>query len=1319
MIATSLYYVNSRIGGQIMLRCDPLNDIIASIKKMKKIGVVLLLCLSSAFCAIFSSKTPPYPQGIIFPLEKDAEILYKGEIINSIEKDDANFYFTTNKKFVYCMGGVERGIIWEFEAPGLLASPPYIGSENIYVYDENQTLYCLDRKGKPIWLHREAILVWKKDVKEKITSGVTEFQNSLFFGTEAAGFFALKADDGEERWNFRAGGAIRSTPVISGDKIIFGCDDHNLYFLSLNGDLQDKIEVGEKIQSTPLIERKNLYFGADDHYFYCLDLKSRKRKWRVKTGGKIFTAPIAHKNRIFILCWNNVLYCLDKKTGTIIWWKSVPSRSYYHLEISGDKVVVTSLSSLLVAFDMETGESTGSYDAGQEIKSNPIWFDPYILINLYDKKKEEGKLLFLKKEVNAILKLSRKSPQKLDGEIVFNVSTVGFFNPEYEFYLIKRGKKTVVQEKSEMDSWGWFPENMGKYTVGVEVTDERESEEVEIPFIIEKEYPRLNLWNEHLALKKKSPFDGLIWQSVGPQVMGGRITDIAVPKDSPYVIYVAVASGGIWKTVNNGTTWNPIFDNESCLTVGDIAVSDSDPDIIWVGGGESNSSRSSYSGTGVFKSVDGGKSWQNMGLGDTHHVGQIVIHPKDPDIVYVAAIGHLYTRNEERGLFKTDDGGKSWDKILYINDDTGIIDVVMDPKAPDTLYAAAWQRSRKAWNFVESGPGSGIYKTLDGGLTWKQLTSGFPAGEFVGRIGLSIAQSKPDVIYALLDNQALRPEKKPVQKEEMDANRRLFETHIIGAEVYRSSDKGETWHKVNEGYIERFYNTYGYYFGQIRVDPKDEKKIYILGVPLMVSEDGGKTFKPIGGRGVHADHHALWIDPDNPSRLIDGNDGGLNFSYDGGKTWQKVNNMPIGQFYTVAYDMEDPYNIYGGLQDNGVYYGPHTWLPEELDPWKMILGGDGAYVQVDPLDADIVYAEFQFGNVFRIDKRKNILKSIKPEAKSGEPSLRFNWQTPILISPHNRFILYLGANKLFKSLDRGDRWYPISHDLTTNPEQGDVPYGCIVAISESPREPGLIYVGTDDGNVWVTKNSGVTWEKINQGLPPNKWVSRVEASRFDEGTVYVSLNGYRDDDFNKYIYKSPDYGKTWVSIASNLPSGPINVIREDPKNKNILYVGTDLGVYVSIDSGRSWSTLGSGLPTVYVHDLVIHPRDSDIIIGTHGRSVYVMDAEPIQGLDEKVQEKAVHLFDIMPVSLPRTPRDIPEARIYFYLRKQESVYISITDKEGKVVRDSVIQGNAGFNSFSWDLVAEGTQFQRVGPGEYKVELTVGKLKLEGKLLVKN
>ncbi|MFQ6081856.1 MAG: WD40/YVTN/BNR-like repeat-containing protein [Candidatus Aminicenantia bacterium] len=894
---------------------------------------------------------------------------------------------------------------------------------------------------------------------------------------------------------------------------------------------------------------------------------------------------------------------------------------------------------------------------------------------------------------------------------------------------------------------------------------------------------RLESFEHHFALKNNSLFKNLKWRSVGPQVQGGRIVDLAIPKGNHFIIYAATASGGLWKTENNGTTWEPIFDNESSITIGDIAVADSDLNIIWVGTGENNSSRSSYSGTGVFKSTDGGKTWQNMGLTDTHHIGRIVIHPENPDIVYVAAIGHLYTDNEERGVFKTPDGGKNWEKILYISDKVGAIDLVMDPSDSNTLYAAAWERSRKAWNFVEGGEESRIYKTTDGGKTWKQLTNGLPAGENVGRIGLAIAPSNPNVIYALIDNQAKRPEEKPEKKKEketsgitleqlekmtseeflkldpkriqlflkennvpkeysaemiidlvrkgqldpptiaqylLDANRRLFETNIIGAEVYRSDDGGETWRKMNEKYIDNFCYTYGYYFGNIRVSPDNENQIYILGVPLLTSNDGGKTFQSIGGRGVHADHHALWIDPKNPDRLIDGNDGGLNFSYDRGKTWQKINNLPIGQFYTITVDMEKPYNIYGGLQDNGVMYGPSNSIPGVTDPWKTIYGGDGAYVQIDSTDSNIVYAESQFGNISRINKKDGTKKNIKPKAKIGETPLRYNWQTPFLISHHNPFILYYGANKLFKSLDRGDHWWPISDDLTTNLQpQGDVPYSTITTISESPIRPGLLYAGTDDGNLWVTKNDGATWEKINQGLP-KRWVSRVEASRFDEGTVYVSFTGYRNDDFEKYLFKSTDYGKTWVSVANNLPSEPINVIREDPKNKNILYVGTDLGVYITIDGGQTWHSLCNNLPTIAVHDLIVHPRDNDLVIGTHGRSVYVMNIENIQKFDEKIQAKDVYLFDIKPVKLRRyryAPQ--PQAEIYYYLKESQKIRISILDDSGKVIRRLEGTNDPGFNLAIWDLRVEdkGERKQYVKPGTYTVELAAEKIKIKKKIEV--
>lgn len=885
---------------------------------------------------------------------------------------------------------------------------------------------------------------------------------------------------------------------------------------------------------------------------------------------------------------------------------------------------------------------------------------------------------------------------------------------------------------------------------------------------------RLKAWEQHEMMKKTSIFKNLKWRSVGPEFMGGRITDIEVPPGNHFIIYVAVASGNVWKTENNGTTWIPIFESESTFTIGDIAVSPSNPDIIWVGTGESNSSRSSYAGTGVFKSEDGGKTWKHMGLADTHHIGRIIIHPENPDIVYVAAIGHLYTENEERGLFKTTDGGKNWKKVLYLNPRTGVIDVAMDPSNPDILYAASWERIRKAWNFTGNGPGSGIWKSVDGGEHWVRLTNGFPVGEHVGRIGLAVAPSNPNVVYALLDNQAQRPvekkegelsieELKAMKKDEflkidpkildrflrrysvpreytaekviemvrsgeltinhivqyvMDANRALFEANVVGAEVYRSDDKGETWRKMNEKYIDNFYYSYGYYFGNIRVSPDNENKIYILGVPLLTSEDGGKTFKNIGGRGVHADHHALWIDPKNPDRLILGNDGGINISYDRGKTWQKINNLPIGQFYTVTVDMEKPYNIYGGLQDNGVVYGPSNHKPElgVPDPWKSLFGGDGAYVQVDPLDSNIVYVESQFGNIARINKKDGSVKRIRPSGKLNEPPLRYNWQTPYLISPHNPFTLYYGANRLFKSLNRGDSWICISPDLTTNPQpQGNVPYGTITTISESPLKPGLIYVGTDDGNLWVTQNDGASWTKIGQGLP-KKWVSRIVASKYDEGTVFVSLTGYREDDFEKYLYMSEDFGKTWKSIAGNLPSEPINVIREDPQCKEILYVGTEPGIYVSIDRGKTWHSLCNNLPTTPVHDLIVHPRDNELVIGTHGRSVYVLNVDIIQKfVKNRIYERDVHLFEISPTNLVSERGFLKaEVSIYFYLKSSLNVAIEVIDINGKLVKKSEIKGEEGINLHELVLTSETSPLE---PGDYKVILSAGEKKLEGILKI--
>lgn len=724
---------------------------------------------------------------------------------------------------------------------------------------------------------------------------------------------------------------------------------------------------------------------------------------------------------------------------------------------------------------------------------------------------------------------------------------------------------------------------------------------------------RLQSYEKHLEMKDASIFKRLEWREIGPYFVGGRITDIEAYENNPYKFYIAAASGGVWVTENNATTWTPIFDHESSITIGDIAISQTDENLIWVGTGEQNSSRSSYAGTGVFKSTDGGKTWENMGLTDTHHIGRVFIDPEDNNIVYVAAIGHLYTYNEERGLFKTTDGGKTWEKILYISPKTGVIDVVMNPKNRNILFAASWQRERKAWNFWEGGEESGIYKSIDRGGTWEKIGGGFPQTEYIGRIGLAVSRSNPNVVYAFLDNQEPKPGTNA--------------GNIKGAEVYRSNDGGETWEKTHQYYLQGVVFTYGYYFGNIRVAPDNEDVIYVLGLPLLKSTDGGKTFKDAshlgrgGGMGdVHMDMHALWINPKNSKHLILGNDGCLNISYDEGATWQKIDNIPLAQCYTIHYDNQKPYHVYTGLQDNGVNRGSSNFkLGSRENIWQMLLFGDGGFVQPQPVNPGVVYASIQYGNIFRLELNgKKKTKFIKPKSPDKKSSYRFNWLSPFLISPYNPHTLYMGGNKVFKSVDRGDHWQEISPDLTHRQHtDGDVPYATIVSLDESPLYPGLLYAGTDDGNVWAKKGVQADWEKVNRGLP-EKWVTRIVASKYKKERVYVTLTGYREDDFKTYVYVSDDYGKTWTSIKGNLPEEPVNVVREDPVNEDILYLGTDLTVYVSIDRGNTWYSLKNNLPTNAVYDLRIHPRDNELMIGTHGRGVFIV---PVKSIRQLASEK--------------------------------------------------------------------------------------------------
>ncbi|MEE3372183.1 MAG: hypothetical protein VX346_22805 [Planctomycetota bacterium] len=709
-------------------------------------------------------------------------------------------------------------------------------------------------------------------------------------------------------------------------------------------------------------------------------------------------------------------------------------------------------------------------------------------------------------------------------------------------------------------------------------------------------------WQQHRLLMETSPFRTLKWRSVGPRKQGGRIEAVAAHPSNPTTFYVGAGSGNLWKTVNNGTTWSPIFDAESTFAIGDIAVAPSDPNVVWVGTGEVLMARSSYAGTGVFKSVDAGQTWHNMGLPESHHIGRVLIDPQNADVVYVAVIGHLYTTNRERGLYKTTDAGQSWQKVLFIDDQTGVIDLAMDPTDSNTLYATTWQRSRQAWGHTAYGQQSGIYKTTDAGQTWQRLTAGLPVGDHVGRFAIDIAASNPNILYAICDCR------------DRDEG------------VYRSKDKGETWRQVNEDPVRA-----GYDFCLIKVSPDNENEIYVPGQRTYTSQDGGKTYRQIGGTIVHLldhdstvlhlDTHDMWVNPSNTDHLILGNDGGLFVSYDRGDTWLHLNNLPIGEFYDVTYDMATPYNIYGGTQDNAALFGPSNHVPQDgtRDPWTQVYldrwgGGDSYHTPVDPTDANTIYYTHQFGDLRRKDMQTGKSKRIRPSAVKGEPPLRFNWMTPFFISHYDPATLYVGANALFKSTNRGDDWTRISEDLTTNPgpeRSGNVPFGTITSVSESHLSRGLLYVGTDDGNVHVTRDGGDTWNRIKNQLP-DRWVSRVVASRHHEATVYVALTGYRQDDFSTYLYKSSDYGVSWSSIIANLPAESVNVIQEDPLIAGLLYVGTDLGVYVSINGGTAWQSLCNHLPTTPVHDLVVHPRARELIIGTHGRSIYVLDVSAIQ-----------------------------------------------------------------------------------------------------------
>jgi len=858
--------------------------------------------------------------------------------------------------------------------------------------------------------------------------------------------------------------------------------------------------------------------------------------------------------------------------------------------------------------------------------------------------------------------------------------------------------------------------------------------------------------NAQTSIVKNIPFT-----NIGPSIMSGRIVDLDVNPNKPTEFYAAYASGGLWYTNNNGTSFTPVMDNSGTQNVGDIAV-DWDNGTIWVGTGESNSSRSSYAGIGILKSTDKGKTWMNVGLKDSQHTGRIIMNKNNPDEVVVGVIGHLYSANAERGIFKTFDGGKTWKNVLFINENTGVIDISVSPTNPNVLYAASWERTRKAWDFDGDGENSAIYKSTDAGSTWVKMTSeesGFPTGSGIGRIGL--ATFNDDIIYALLDNQFMRPEEKKKEDEGLkkddfrtmslvdfsklddnklntylkdngfdkkytaesikssvekgiikpsdlatyleDANFVLLNSEVIGAEVYKSVDGGKTWKKTHDGYLDDVYSSYGYYFGTIGINTSNENKIYIGGVPLLKSDDGGKTFTSIDKENVHSDHQAIWVDSKLEGHLINGNDGGINISFDDGENWMKNNSPAVGQFYSINVDNEKPYNVYGGLQDNGVWFGPSDyeaskrWEGSGNYPYKSIGGGDGMQVQIDNRDHNIVYSGSQFGYYYRVNLETKDRISIHPKHELGDSPYRYNWQTPILLSPHNQDILYMGANKLLRSMDKGENFDVISEDLTTGGKKGNVPYGTITAVSESPFQFGFMYVGSDDGYVNVTTNSGGSWTRISDNLPQELWVSRVIASKHEKERVYVTLNGYRSDDFKPYIFVSENMGKTWKSINNNLPNFAINVVKEDPSDENILYIGTDNNVFVSFDKGENWQEFSKGLPKVAMHDLVIQKEAKDLVIGTHGRSIYKTSIAGLQQYN-KVKSKSVSIFEIPSVRYsPRwgsswsqwSEANEPSISIPFYVANAGNYTINITSEEGIELNSISVIAEKGFNDADFNL----------------------------------
>ena len=806
--------------------------------------------------------------------------------------------------------------------------------------------------------------------------------------------------------------------------------------------------------------------------------------------------------------------------------------------------------------------------------------------------------------------------------------------------------------------------------------------------------PFLSLQGQSISTDQ---LDQLTFRNIGPSVAGGRIHDIEVLPNDPATVFIASASGGIWKSTNKGTTWKPVFDDQVVSTFGDMAISLSNPDVIYAGSGEQQNRQSSSWGNGIYKSENQGETWRSIGLEKTYHIARVIIHPENPNIVFVAALGNLWNSSKERGVYQTTNGGKNWKKVLYIDDMTGVVDMAMDKNNPNILYAATYQRMRKAWGFNGGGPGSGIYKTTDGGKTWNELTGGLPPGD-KGRIGLAASKTRSNIIYATIE-------------------------HADSSGFYRSSNGGRTWKRVNK------LNPRPMYYSHIFVDPNNDDIVYMLATEFYRTKDAGKTFyqmptRPTYDVGVHSDHHTLWINPNNSNHFFLAGDAGLHESWDGGVAYNRLNNIPIGQFYGIGADMEVPYNIYGGMQDNHSWMGPSAtrhWLGILADDWKQVGFGDGMYQQPDP-ESSMLYNASQNGNMIRVDRKTGNMQGLKPFPSDSKEKYRFDWVTPLAISKHSSKKVFLGGNRLFISDNGGDSWER-TEDLSSNTNRdsltimgvlgadiklskndGTSSYGEIISISESPLWHRVIWVGTDDGNIQVSRDGGEKWEEVSgniTGIPAGSYVSRVLSSIRDRGSAYVTFDRHREGDWKPYVYRTEDYGKTWVPLTRGLPSGSVNVIAEHPDNPDVLFLGTEHAVYLSVNAGSDWTKFKSNLPTTLYDDLLIHPREKDLVLGTHGRSFWVLDDTSPLAEWSTVYNKPVHVFSVRAATLFHYWKDTsyraqeewagenpPYGAIISYLVNSDvdSVTITVKRRKSQIIRtyrQPVVKGS--IQRLAWDL----------------------------------